>query len=144
MNNKIEHLKLIQEVVGRLSGYSNTVKSWTVSLVAIIISLGFSVNEGNQVIIALLLSLAIGLLFLALDVYYYMLEKSYRNLYERVRNFREEEVDFRMSFKIEDIKNDSKYLGLKVSPLIGLKSPSIFMLYYPIIIGSIIAFLLCV
>ena len=118
--NKIEHLKLIQEVIGRLSGYSNTIKSWTVSLITITITLGFSINSGNQIKVALILALAIAVLFMMLDLYYYMLEKSFRNLFDKVRGFKEEEIDFRMSFKDEDVKSDAKYHGLKVSPLIGL------------------------
>ncbi|QWC00209.1 hypothetical protein KHQ88_01185 [Mycoplasmatota bacterium] len=139
---KIEHLKLIQGVIGRLSSYSNTIKSWTVSLITITITVGFSINEGNQVIIALILSLIIALLFMVLDIYYYMLEKSYRNLYDRVRRLEENEIDFRMSFKDEDIGADTKYQNLKVSKFSGFKSPSIYMLYFPIIVIGIVALIL--
>jgi hypothetical protein len=137
--NKIEHLKMIQEIIGRLSGFSNTIKSWTVSLITITITIGFSINNGNQVRIALILALTIAILFMILDLYYYMLEKSYRNLYNQVREFKEDQIDFRMSFKDDDIQSDNKYNGLKVSPLIGLKSPSIILLYLPIIIGGLLA-----
>lgn len=140
--NKIEHLKLIQEVVGRLSGYSNTIKSWTVSLITITITLGFSIDNGNQVKVALILSLAIAGLFMMLDIYYYMLEKSYRDLYDRVRGFEEKEIDFRMSFRKADVKLDIKYQGLKVSPFVGFKSPSISFLYLPIILGELVTIIL--
>lgn len=140
--NKIEHLKMIQEVIVRLSGFSNIIKSWTVSLITITVTLGFSINSGNQVKVALILSLAIAVLFMMLDVYYYMLEKSYRNLFDRVREFKEEEIDFRMSFKNGDLESGAKYNGLKVSPFIGMKSPSIMLLYFPIILGELLALII--
>lgn len=130
---KVEHLKLIQEVIGRLSGYSYKIKSWTVSLITFTITLGFSLNEGGQLKIALALSLAISILFLFLDLYYYILEKSYRNLFEKVRILDEKDIDFKMSFgKFDFIAND-KYQKVKVCPLIGFISPSILLLYLPII-----------
>lgn len=137
--NKIEHLRLIQEVIGRLSGYSNTIKSWTVSLITLALTIGFSVNGGSQLKIAVVLAIGIAAVFFALDLYYLMLEKSYRNLFDIVRKLKEEEIDFRMSFNGDESKSNPKYPNLKVSPFIGLKSPSIFLLYIPIIIGGIAA-----
>lgn len=137
--NKIEHLKLIQEVISRLSDYSNTIKSWTVSLVTITVTLWFSINEGSQIIIALIISLIIALLFLILDCYYYMLERSFRNLFNRVRSFKEEDIDFRMDFKDSDKSLGEKYQGLNIPYYYGFKSPSILILYGPIILGDIIA-----
>lgn len=142
MDKKIEHLKMIQEVIGRLSGYSNTIKSWTVSLITVTVTLGFGLNNGDQIKVALIMSLIIATLFMCLDIYYYMLEKSYRNLFDRVRTFDENEIDFRLSFKEHEIQNNIKYQGILVCPLAGLKSPSINLLYIPLIIVGIIALVL--
>lgn len=140
--NKIEHLKLIQEVIGRLSSYSNTIKSWTVSLITITITIGFSISDGDQIKIALLLSLGIAVLFMILDMYYYMLEKSYRNLFDFVRKLSEEEIDFKMGVQKRENEKDGKYTNVRTCALIGFKSPSILLLYLPIIFGGIIAMIL--
>ncbi len=139
---KIEHLKLIQEVIGRLSGYSNTIKSWTVSLITITVTIGFSISDGDQIKKALLLSLGIAILFMVLDMYYYMLEKSYRNLFDFVRKLSEEEIDFRMGVQKNADEKDEKYKNIRTCVFIGFKSPSILLLYLPIILGGIIAIVL--
>ena len=136
MPNKIEHLKMIQEIISKFSGYSNIIKSWTISLVTVIITLGFGLNNGEQIKISLFISLSVIILFLVLDMYYYMLERSYRNLYDCVRKLDEKDIDFNMTFDKKSF--DSKYVGLLVSPFIGFKSPSISLLYFPLIFINIV------
>lgn len=138
--NKIEHLKMIQEIIGRLSGFSNNIKSWMISLIAVSITLGFSLNEGNKLYFSLILSLGVTLIFMILDLYYLMLERSYRNLYETVRNVSEDNIDFKMAIESKEgtdnllNNNTSKYQNIHVCYLKGLKSPSIWLFYIPVLV----------
>lgn len=82
MNEIIEHLKLIQGVINRMSQISFILKGWTVSISIAI--LGFATSTSNYWVC--LIALFPALVFWALDAYYLRQERLFRCLYDKVRN----------------------------------------------------------
>ncbi|MFX0538578.1 hypothetical protein ACQBAT_13445 [Ornithinimicrobium sp. Y1847] len=68
------HLELLSSVIGRMSGASSTIKSWTVPVVTA--AYGFSLT-GSQAEAAAWLGLMAVVLFGVLDTYYLDLERGY-------------------------------------------------------------------
>jgi hypothetical protein len=137
--NKITHLNMIQEIIGRFSKNSFTIKSWNITLLTGF--LAYSLNSGIKEENILIITTAFTLGFMFLDWYYLNLEKSYRNLYKAIAVIEnDEDVDFRMEFhKPED--KPSNYKVQKVSFFYGLSRPVVFLFYTTEII-FLIAFLL--
>ena len=71
---------MIQEIIGRFSKYSFTIKSWNITLLNAFIA--YSVKEETTTCIAIGIALAFTIGFMLLDWYYLNLEKSYRNFCE--------------------------------------------------------------
>lgn len=76
---KIEHLKLIQQVINRLAGNSFLIKGWTITVVLAGFGFYFSKKE-NGILVVLLIAI---FLFWFSDAYYLRQEKIFRNLYEK-------------------------------------------------------------
>ena len=137
--NKITHLKMIQEVIGRFSKNSFTIKSWNITLLTAF--LAYSLNSGIKEENILIITIAFTLGFMFLDWYYLNLEKSYRNLYKAVANLENDsDVDFRMEFhKTKD--KPSKYIVEKIGFFYGALRPVVYM-FYIIEITFLLVFLL--
>lgn len=108
MNDKIEHLKMIQGIITRMASNSLQVKCWNMAIVAVIIAFA----DGRMI----LAGITPIVLFCYLDAKYLAQEKTYRDLYDKVRVKNDTEIDF--SMKTE--KGNIKY---------GLKSWSVWLFY---------------
>ncbi len=95
--NKITHLKMIHEVIGRFSKNSFTIKSWNITLLTAFLaySLNSQIKEENILVITIAFTLG----FMIIDWYYLNLERSYRDLYKAVARLEnDEDVNFQMVF----------------------------------------------
>ncbi len=124
---KEKHLTMIQEVIGRFSKYSFTIKSWNITLLTAFIA--YSIKEEIATYLSISIALAFTIGFMLLDWYYLNLEKSYRSLYESVRKIEDDsKVDFRMAFhKDEDQPIDYDIILCKWN--YGLTRPIIWAFY---------------
>lgn len=81
-NEKIEYLKMIQEIIARMSTISSVVKGFSMTAaVAITAIMGCDFVKKWMLWIFLIPLLAL----IFLDIYYLSLERKYRKLYEEVR-----------------------------------------------------------
>lgn len=77
---KVEHLKLIQTVVGRMASNSFLLRGWTATLVAALFA--FGAKDADKVFV--LIAWVPLLVFAGLDAYYLMMEQRFRDLYNSV------------------------------------------------------------
>lgn len=77
---RVSHLNMLQGVIGRMAGYSSTVKNFAVTIAAASLALAFDKTTEMPLWIALGATLLLGLL----DGYYLFKEKGFRVTYERV------------------------------------------------------------
>jgi len=92
-NDKIEHLKLIEQVIERMARNSFMLKGWVCTLLA-----GISVYiKGTIPIYILLMGCFIIVAFWYMDSYYLKQERLYRQLYNEVRTRRNTAIDFDMN-----------------------------------------------
>ena len=96
MTNKIEHLKLIQEVTNRMSRNSFLLKGWSVIIVSALFAL--AANNANSYVVGLAYFPSIA--FWILDGYFLRQERLFRALYDWVRELEEDDIDFSMSTSI--------------------------------------------
>ena len=92
MDNKIEHLKMIQAVITRMANNSFMLKGWGVILTSAIFAL--LVKDANKQFIFLTILPVIA--FWILDGYYLRQERLFRKLYDQVRLKDESQIDFSM------------------------------------------------
>lgn len=100
VETRIEHLKMIQTNIARMSSNSFIVKGWSVTSIGAMYA--YWLTKNNRYLLFLILGITI--LFWLHDAYYLMLERGFRNLYDRIR-FEELPTDketFEMSPKIEE------------------------------------------
>lgn len=76
----VEHLKLIEAVIGRMAGNSFLIKGWTVTLVAGLSALAKAQTDHSFAWIAA----GVVVVFALLDGFYLALERSYRVLFKQV------------------------------------------------------------
>lgn len=131
MENKIKHLEMIQNVIGRMASNSFMLKGWTVTLVVA----AFTLLYENTSIKSLLVAIVPIVLFWGLDAYYLMLERLYRRLYTRVQKQDENEIDFSMNISEEDRKDEICSFGKCIF------SPTEMYFYLILIVLSIAVFL---
>lgn len=107
IENKKNHLSMIQAIVERMSNNSFKLKEWSVLVMIAVFS--FASDDNTKAVIITLVPLIV---FWFLDTYYLMLERKYRKLYDDVRLREEKNIDFSMScsdvkIELEDIKKYS-------------------------------------
>ena len=90
MVNKLDYLKLIQDVISRMANNSFLLKGWSITLASGIFGL-FAINDIGFVYYQLFYLLLI--VFWVLDSYYLRQERLYRGLYDRVRKKNEAELN---------------------------------------------------
>ena len=81
MNEKVEHLKMIQAVITRMAHNSFLLKGWTVTLLAGLFALSAADSNANLVLVALVPTFG----FWFLDTYYLRQERLFRALYDHIR-----------------------------------------------------------
>ncbi len=137
--NKITHLNMIQEVIGRFSKNSFTIKSWNITLLTAFIAYGLQSDISEENILIVTIAFTLGFMFL--DWYYLNLEKSYRNLYKAVNSIKDDsDIDFSMEFHRQEDKPKG-YIVKKTGLFYGLTRPVIY-LFYGIELIFLIVFLL--
>lgn len=92
MENKINHLQMIQGVINRMASNSFALKGWAVTLVAGI----FALASRDSDKLYFLVSYIPCVVFWGLDSYYLLQERLYRALYNEVRNKEQGNIDFSM------------------------------------------------
>ncbi len=128
-NGKFEYLGMIQSTIERMSATSSILKGFAATVVTGISAVSFT-GINNWV---LLLSFIPVLSFLALDIYYLQLERKYRFLYDQIR-LDKHEINFDLALKnhhIDRVKAKATIWGC-------LKSPSIWLFYFPVTAVAII------
>lgn len=121
MNNieqKVTHLKLIQDVVKRMADNSFKLKAWTTALVSAILAIAEKADQSY------LLPMAgfVLILFWFLDAYFLRLENLYRDLYNYVR-------------KLDDVTPLAFDLNPYLKEVKHNKSLSIFSYMFSITLG---------
>ncbi len=92
MENKLNHLQMIQGVINRMASNSFALKGWAVTIVAGIFVLAGKNTDKSYFLISYLPIIV----FWGLDSYYLFQERLYRSLYDKVRLLPEEKIDFSM------------------------------------------------
>ena len=123
-----QYFTIIQDVINRMAQNSFLIKAWTITLIAAILVLTFSIV--NSLIFGVLLAIAI--IFWVLDSYYLKLERVYRQLYKtKVEEYNNNQK--RKSMKLFDMDYEPfKRLERKL-PLIMVSKTEI-LFYFPIIV----------
>lgn len=127
-NEKIEYLKMVQEVIERMSTISSVFKGFSITVVIALITIIEKIFLSKIWILWIFLVPLFVLMFL--DVYYLSLERKYRKLYEEIRTDIHD-----IDFSLEIPKNNDKY---KINFLDCLKSKSILFFHLLIIIMYLI------
>lgn len=132
VQNKSEHLNMIQQIITRMGSNSFSLKQWAVGVMVAIYA--FAGENFHKAVVVTIIPLIV---FWLLDSYYLMLERKFRSLYDEVRKKKEEEIDFDMSFKYVNVSMDDlkKYCFFKVA-----FSKTIFSFYLVCIITTLIIY----
>ncbi|WP_375391898.1 hypothetical protein, partial [uncultured Sphingomonas sp.] len=77
---RLAHLNMIQGAITRMSGFSASAKTFTVTVLAGLAAISTNADKAQLGIIALLAVIVLAVM----DVYYLTLEGRFRNLYEQV------------------------------------------------------------
>jgi hypothetical protein len=94
MDQKIEHLKLIQAIITRMAGNLFFLKGWTITLVVGFLAL-IATKDVNP-IFSLVPFLPI-IIFWILDGYFLSMERRYIGLYKHVCKLDSEKIDFSLN-----------------------------------------------
>ena len=123
-----EYFSIIQNVITRMAQNSFYIKAWTITLIAGILVLTFSIL--NIIIFGTLLGIL--LFFWVLDSYYLKLERLFRRLYnQKVQDFNNEQK--RKNMKLFDM-NIKPFEDLEKKVIRIMISKSEFLFYIPIIL----------
>jgi len=123
MDKKIEHLKMIQNIITRMASNLFFLRGWTVTLIVALLALFIKGTNSEYVIYFLLVFI---LVFWILDGYFLSQENLFRDLYDYVRKLNEEEIDFSM--------NTSEFKKYKKNTLVYMMfSPTLLVFYLPLV-----------
>ncbi len=135
MNNKLEHLKMIQSIITRMNTNSFQIKGWTVTLVSALLALYANCDEVKYIYIAIVPVIV----FWVLDSFFLQQERKFRALYNDIVNtirYGEEIKEFSMPIVNY---NNCQYCLLRT-----MVSLSCFPLYGSLVIGLFICGILVV
>ena len=124
--NKIKHLEMIENIIGRMAKNCFQLKTWTMTLVVLIGGLASKDTERKFILIAFIPIIV----FWLLDTYYLRLERKYRILYKTVTEKRDDEIDFSMD--LSQIQKMSISDSKKICPLNCFLSTTELVFYLPI------------
>lgn len=103
--DRLEYLKMIQEIITRMANNSFLLKGWAITLVSGIFALSAWNNLG--VIFYCLIYIPL-FVFWLLDSYYLQQERLYRGLYDRVRKMEQNHLDASKYSLCPPLKKDLK------------------------------------
>lgn len=129
MNDKFEHLKLIQGIISRMNTNSFQIKGWTITLVSALLALYANSRKVTYIFIALIPVL----IFWFLDSYYIQQERKFRALYNDIvyaANYGADIKKFEMSI--------DKYKTCKYCVIKAMISITILPLYLLLALGLIV------
>ena len=129
MNDKVEHLKLIQGIITRMNTNSFQIKGWTITLVSALLALYANSGKVTYIFIALIPVL----IFWFLDSYYLQQERKFRALYNDIvdaANYGDDIKNFKMSI--------DKYKSCKYCLINAIISVTILPLYLLLALGLIV------
>jgi len=130
-----QYFTIIQNVINRMAQNSFLIKAWTITLIAAIIVLTFSIV--NCLIFGVLLTIAI--IFWVLDSYYLKFERIYRRLYKtKVEEYNNNQK--RKTMKLFDMDYEPYKTLEQNIPRIMVSITEI--LFYLPIVGALICFLI--
>jgi len=95
MDKKVEHLKMIQTIITRMSGNLFILKGWTITLIIGLLTVASNNEEG----IYILFSFFLILVFWLLDGFFLSIERCYHDLYNFVRKQKDKDIDFSMDYR---------------------------------------------
>lgn len=130
-NEKLKHLEFIQNIITRMNSTSFQIKSWTITIVTALLGVYASTTKIDFIFLAILPTI----FFWCLDTYYLMQERKFRGLYNDVAGVSEEPNQIKL-FEI----NTELYKGGTCSYWNVLRSTTIFLTYFPIVVVLLIAY----
>lgn len=102
MENKRNHLNMIQSAIQKMGNNSFALKGWAVTLVAGI----FALSSKDADKMYFLNAYVPILVFWGLDSYYLRQERLYRSLYNNVRTKDESQIDFAMNTTLPELESE--------------------------------------
>ena len=102
MENKIEHLKMIESIIERMAKNSFQLKGWTMTLVALVGALSATGADKRFIILAFIPIIV----FWLLDSFYLQLERQYRALYRETTEKNEKDTNFNLNARLVKYTND--------------------------------------
>jgi hypothetical protein len=112
MPDKLEHLKMIQNIINRLAANSFSVKGWSVILISALLALAARGNGNYMVLLACFPAIA----FWILDGYFLYQERLYRKWYDYVRLTSDEELkNLNYSMDIKPVLSQASWHGAMFS-----------------------------
>ena len=129
---RVEHLTLIQGVIGRLANNEFLVKGWAITVLGLF--LGFAVQARESALA--LASIATTVLFWGLDGYYLYCERKFRDLYRRVQAFDPEVSLFTMDAMVPTA-GSTRHRRLRAY-FATLKRSSLASLYFGLVSAALV------
>jgi hypothetical protein len=120
---KIAHLGMIQGAIARMSGFSATAKTFTVTILAGLAAISLQANQAQLGLVALLATLVLGVI----DIYYLTLELRFRAYYEHVESRNLDRAD---DLAVKPLKRSGDIMR-------ALNSASTKLFYLPIFVACL-------
>ncbi len=131
MDDKIKHLEFIQSIINRMNANSFFIKGWTVTIASAILAVYASTSNCSFILVAIFPTA----IFWFLDTYYLTQERRFRALYDDVAGVTDKPKEIKSFEMRPDFYTEGKYKYCEV-----FFSPTIIMLYIPLIITLIIIY----
>jgi len=112
MENKRQHLEMIQGVINRMAGNLFFLKGWAITLIAALFALSAKDTNPKYIFIAYFPIL----IFWILDGYFLSQERLFRDLYDDVRKRDEKDIDFSMDTREYRKKERNSWIRSMFSP----------------------------
>lgn len=107
MNNKINHLEMIESIIERMAKNSFQLKGWAMTLVTLVGALGSKDSDKRFIVLAFVPIFV----FWLLDSTYLQQERQYKALYREVTEKNEDEIDFNLNTrKVKFTKDETKHI----------------------------------
>jgi hypothetical protein len=120
---KIAHLNMIQGAIARMSGFSASAKTFTVTILAGLAAVSLQADKAQLGMIAMLTTIVLGVI----DVYYMTLELRFRAFYEHVEN---RNLDLAEDLAIKPLKQPGDIMR-------ALNSKSTKLFYLPVFVACV-------
>lgn len=127
MENKRQHLEMIQGVINRMAGNLFFLKGWAITLIAALFALAAKDANLKYVVVAYFPVL----IFWILDGYFLSQERLFRDLYDNVRKRDERDIDFSMDTR--EYKRNERNGWLR-----SMFSPTLLWFYGSLIIVMLV------